>query len=209
VHDTLRETCERRIRRSPEWPRCRASQFRILACGRGAASNEDMRHRAHSCREQGAVFGKPIHSRLDAVASSAEPKERQYCCSVSKNFSKRRVVPPALPPALLTKCSPRCQPPTRPKMRFESPYGPQVAVSSIPPGCHEASYSGSLDDAGLLQEERQGSVKENVSKQRTVPMALSPIIQVRDSPVSPDLTWSPTRYKSLYGPQLAVPSINP
>jgi hypothetical protein len=101
-------------------------------------------------------------------------KNNGICCSMNKNVSKRRVVPPALPPAVLMRCSPRSQPPTRPKTRFEFPYGPQVAVCSIPPRSREESYSGSLDDAGLFQnEEKQSSAKENVNEQRTVPMALS------------------------------------
>jgi hypothetical protein len=74
------------------------------------------------------------YTEMNSTQSRRVPdlKNNSICCSMNKNVSKRWVVPPALPPAVLTRCSPRSQPPTRPKTRFESPYGPQVAVSSIP-----------------------------------------------------------------------------
>jgi hypothetical protein len=124
VHDTLRKTCERCIHHSPAWPRCRrGSQFRILACGRGATSNGETRHRAHLCQREGTVFGKPLHSRLDVVALSAEPKEQQYCCSVSKSVSERWTVHPALSPHVQMTDSPVVQNSTRPKTRSNPPYG--------------------------------------------------------------------------------------
>jgi hypothetical protein len=65
--------------------------------------------------------------------------------------------------------------------------------------------SGWLDEARLFQNKgKTCSVKKNVSKWWRVPMALSPVLQVRDSPVSVALTHPHMHYKSSNGPWMAM-----
>jgi hypothetical protein len=85
-----------------------------------------------------------------------------------------------------------------------------VAVLSSHPRFHEESPCHHLEGTELHQnDEAYFSMNKDVSKRWTVPLAPSPYTQVKDIPVSQDQTQSQTRYKSLYGPQVAVLSIHP
>jgi hypothetical protein len=128
--------------------------------------------------------------------------------SASTIVSKRRTVPEALSPQMQVANSPVLRDPTRLKMRIESSYGPQLAVAYIhlrfmESHCHHrlGTELGQIDDICC-------SAKDNVSKQWTVPWALSPYMQVVSLPV----TQVPTRLKTCichsYGPKKAAASTN-
>jgi hypothetical protein len=149
------------------------------------------------------MFVHEEQGALDVLASSSDPRTLKFVVLRKKRVSKRRT----LSSALQVDHSPVSQPPTRPRTRFEVPYGPQVAVSSIPLRSREESYSGHLDGVEPCQnDEGRYAVIENVSKPRTVPLALSPRPQVTDSPVFRDRTpqrcvmTHPTTAKRLYLP---------
>jgi hypothetical protein len=168
------------------------------------ASSSDPRNRRFPGRnERRWTFVHEQQCALDALASSSDPRTLKFVVLRKKRVSKRRT----LSSALQVDHSPVSQPPTRPRTRFEFPYGPQVAVSSIPPRSREESYSGRLDGVEPCQnDEGRYAVIENVSKPRTVPLALSPRPQVTDSPVFRDRTpqrcvmTHPTTAKRLYLP---------
>jgi hypothetical protein len=66
-----------------------------------------------------------------------------------------------------------------------------------------------IDGLGPCQNDKRScSVSKTVSEQQTVPLALSPCLQVENSPLVQDQTCSKTRSNHPYGPQMAVSSLN-
>jgi hypothetical protein len=121
------------------------------------------------------------------------------CCSGTKHVNKQRTVPMALSPAIQVRDSPVSPALTRSHMCYKPSYGPQTTLASLHlrfneelrRSCHLGVELGQID-------KDRCSVRDNVSKQQTVPLALSPHIHVRDSPVSSALTHSHTRYNPSY-----------
>jgi hypothetical protein len=129
-------------------------------------------------------------------------------CSVRKIVSNRRVActaPPSLIPTRSLPCSQR----PMPSIACKDPsHGPPMAVSSFCPQSLKDLHQRRLGDAqGCCNDERHRSVKKDVSRQRTVHPALSPIAEVRGLPVTQALTRPYAHYKPSYGPQMAVASI--
>jgi hypothetical protein len=92
------------------------------------------------------------------------------------------------------------QQPTHSKVRNEPPYGPQTAVSSIP--CL-ASIKSCQNDKVCC------SVKDNVSTQQTGPVALSPNLQVANTPVIQDTMHLKVQGEPSYSIQTTVFPVTP
>jgi hypothetical protein len=178
---------------------------------------DQMRSRTHydsSYGPQTAVFSvhqrfpaESCHRCLDGVESC---QKDELSFSAKENISRRQTVPLALSSHMQVTNVPVFQAVTCSPTRNDLPNDRTMAISSILRRFPKDSRRRHLGDTqGCHNDERHRSVKKDVSKRRTVPMALSPTIQVRDSPVSQVLTRPQMRYKSLYGPQVAVPSIHP
>jgi hypothetical protein len=131
-------------------------------------------------------------------------------CSIDKPISKRRVVPMAPPHAAQTNCLSVLQNPMHSQVRNDSPHRLLLVVSSFHLQCLEESHRHHFDGVLPTQiEDAHGSVNEVIRECWTVPLALSPTIQMRDSPVSHNLTCPCTHYDSTDGPGLAVFSFPP
>jgi hypothetical protein len=93
------------------------------------------------------------------------------------------------------------------KTRFQSPYGPQLAVSS--------SHRRFLRGLGYrhlklrLNDKAYGAVKTLVSDRRVAPTTPPPAVSTRDSPRFQAPTCSKTCVESPDGPKKTVPSIHP
>jgi hypothetical protein len=92
-----------------------------------------------------------------------------------------------------------------------APYGPPAAVPSLfHPQCLEESHCCHFDGVLPTQiKDAHGSVNEVIREHWTVPLALSPTIQARDSPVSHKLMHLCACYDSTDRPGLAVFSFPP
>jgi hypothetical protein len=139
---------------------------------------------------RGMCSGNPRHSdRLDAVASSPnwpDLRNNEISCPMNK-FQ-----------------------PTRSRTLIEPHYGPQSAVSSSHQRFLPESCLRQLDDVECCQKGvSRCSVKDNVSKRRTVPLAWSPHIQLTILPVFQPPTHPKMRNNDSYGPQMAVSSTLP
>jgi hypothetical protein len=130
--------------------------------------------------------------------------------SMNKLINRRWVAPPVLPPAVPTRYSPHSQQPTHWRTRIEPHYGPQLAIllshqQFLTESCirHLKGVKLGLNNIGCC------SVSENVSEHWTVHPALSPPVQMTDSPVVRTQTHSKTRIKPCYGPQMAIAPLHP
>ena len=130
-------------------------------------------------------------------------------------------------PVVHKNCSPRYLPLMRSETRNDVPYGPPMAVTSTPPQplegkwplrskrsemCQNDAFTSGRSVANVLApgyNEHHGSVKDNISEQWTVPLALSPTIPVTNLPVSRTQRHSEMRNIPSYGHPLAVSLDNP
>jgi hypothetical protein len=91
------------------------------------------------------------------------------------------------------------------RTQIEPSYGPQPAVAYVHPQFHEESRRSCRLGVELGQiNDIRCSVKDNVSKRWTVPLALSPHIQLTVLPVFPPPTHPKVRNDDSYGPQMTV-----
>jgi hypothetical protein len=120
-------------------------------------------------------------------------------------------VPRALPPAIQVMNPPVSQDPTRSPMQYSPPYGPQTAIVTI-----HLWFPIELHRRHVPEVAKPGqsnathcSGKESVRKRQTVPMALSPYLQVMSLPVTQGPTCLKMRICPYYGPKKAITSTNP
>jgi hypothetical protein len=158
-----------------------------------------------------AVFSIPPRVREESCAHRSDGVElaQNYdtCCSAREMVSDRWGTHVASSPKVQTRrlpCSPQT---THSRVHVETLHGPSVAVSSIHGRLPVDSYHRGLDGVKPWQNyEIFCSAKENVSKLRTVPQALSPYTQVTSLPVTREPMHLEMRICHFYGPKKAVSS---
>jgi hypothetical protein len=146
---------------------------------------------------------------LDANASSSNPQkllDNKIHCPQRKIVSKQQTVLIAPFSTQQVTDLPISQHSPHLKTHLNSPYGPQVAVPSIPSRFpRESCHSHYINGVELCQNDKSSfSVKKNIREQWTVTQTLPSYMKVNISPVSQVLTCPHTCYESSYRPQLAV-----
>jgi len=147
------------------------------------------------------------HCHLDG----GEPCQiNEVGCSVEENVSEQRTVQLALSPTVQVR--------NLPVMRHQTPINAHVKPLDGPPTTiflvHQRFFAESccrrLDGVELCQnDEVRCSVNKDVSKRRTVHLALPLIVQVLSLPEVRNHMHSKMRYEHPYGHQTAVPSNYP
>ena len=128
-------------------------------------------------------------------------------CSVKDNVSKRGTGPEAMSPQMPVAYAPIIRDPMCLRTRIKPSYRPQMAVAYVHPRFHVESHCRCHLGTKLDQmDELHCSVKDSVSKQWTVPRALSPYMQVTNLRVTQGPTCLKTRARYSHSPKRVVSS---